>query len=274
MTRPAPRAAALARAQRAFQELIVAPHERRKTLAPEPATLLRPLRALSPADSADLYSGMYLARLRECLEQDYPALRRLAGEEVFGELVKSYLARFPSRHYSLNQLGRQLPGFLDGAGRFPRRALLRDVARLECAMSEAFDALPGTSLTPADLASAGDDSWAGARLHLDLSVRLVELAHDVGDFVLAAHRKRDASPACPRKRTWLVVYRKDLVVSFLELTEPMFRVLESLARGEPLARALGAARRRDGASGLEVQVARSFAIWMRQGLFVVPSARP
>ena len=59
------------------------------------------------------------------------AVRAVAGEKRFAELVRAYLERHPSRHWSLNPLGHAFARFLEReVPRLPRRALLAELAQL------------------------------------------------------------------------------------------------------------------------------------------------
>jgi hypothetical protein len=212
---------------------------------------------------------MFFARLLECLAEDYPAVVKLCGRETFSKLARAYLKAHPSRHYSLNFLGRRLPEFLDGPVRFPRRALLADVARVERAISESFDAAVTPSMTPADMALVPPAAWETGKIRLTESLRLLALEHRANAIVSACRQEKEL-PSFARERTWVAVYRKEWTVWRADLTEPMHAVLASLRDGKPLGRALAAAARRfDGTPAeLQTQVHRWFGEWAREGIFV------
>src|SRR5262249_43068317 len=60
-------------------------------------------RALSAADRMAVYSNAYVARLLECLREEYPTLVHALGREVFDEFAVGYLRAYPSRSYTLHQ---------------------------------------------------------------------------------------------------------------------------------------------------------------------------
>lgn len=257
----------LARTERWFQAELARPHEGGKAGAPASASIL-PSKNLRPEERVAIYSGMFFARLYECLAEDYPALVKVCGRETFGKIARAYLAKHPSRHYSLNLLGRKLPEFLDRPMRIPRRALLADVARVERAISESFDAAVSPVMTPADMALVPPAAWETGRIRLTESLRLLALDHRANAIVSACRQEKEL-PSLAKKKTWVAVYRKEWTVWRADLTEPMHTVLASLRAGKPLGAALAAAARRFDGSPEEMQaeVHRWFGEWAREGIF-------
>jgi len=248
----------------------VRPHGagRPPTRAGRAAELVRPSSTLRPAERVAIYSGMYFARLRDALAEDYPAVLRLLGPTRFERLSRAYLRRHPSRHWSLGFLGRRLPRFLAGPVRVPRRALIRDVALLECAQSEVFDEAEAVPLTPAAFQAAPPDLWAGARLRTVPALRLLALRHDANRIVTAARQRKPLPPLGPA-RTWVAVHRRDHVVWRHDLDAPRFALLSALQAGRPVGAAIRAAARHFGgaASAMEPQLLRWFAGWVEDGFF-------
>src|ERR1700693_5648101 len=71
----------------------------------EGLALVLPSATLTAGERAGIYRDMYLARLVEALETDYPGLLHYLGKNAFEELGARYVAEFPSRSYTLNRLG-------------------------------------------------------------------------------------------------------------------------------------------------------------------------
>lgn len=257
----------LAQTERWFQAEIARPHEGGKAGAPASASIL-PSQHLAPQERVAIYSRMFFARLYECLAEDYPAVVKICGHETFGKVARAYLKQHPSRHYSLNFLGRKLPEFLDGPVRIPRRALLADVARVERAISESFDAAVSPSMTPADMALVPLAAWETGRIRLTESLRLLALDHRANAIVSACRQEKEIPPLV-RARSWVAVYRKEWTVWRADLTEPMHTVLAALEAGKPLGVALAAAARRFEGSPEKMQadVHRWFGEWAREGVF-------
>jgi len=262
------KAATLPALERWFQGEIVAPHEQRKRGRPA-AEVILPSRSLAPEERVAIYGEMYFLRLAECLAEDYPAVKKLVGPAGFEKLARAYLKKHPSRHYSLSALGKKLPDFLAGATKTPRHAMLADVARIERAISESFDATVSPSLSPADLAMIPPAAWETARIRMTESLQLLALEHRANAIVTACRQDKEIPPL-GRKKSWVAVFRKEWTVWRMDVTESMHAVLTALAKGRPLAKSLAAgARTYDGTpERMQTDVHRWFREWATEGLFV------
>jgi hypothetical protein len=64
------------------------------------------------------YVGGYPLRIRDSLEEAYPAVSNLLGAEAFTDLARRYARAAPAGHYDLGAAGEALASFLrhDSAG--------------------------------------------------------------------------------------------------------------------------------------------------------------
>jgi hypothetical protein len=267
---------ALGGLQRWMQSVIVHPGPIDEALAgPEAATLLPPERlgdvllpsaTLAPGERIGIYHGMYVLRMAEALESDYPALAHFLGEARWTALVRDYVLAHPSRSYTLNVLGASLPEWLGVADDLPRRGFCRDLARLEWAVTEAFDAPETPRLTAPELEAAPPEAWGEVRLVPSAALRLVELRWNANEWLDSAKDDKHDHPKPRRRDAWVAVFRQSYSVYRRELSRPAFRLLEDLASGRSVGEALGRARRRRGTTGPE-ELARWFRQWASDGLF-------
>src|SRR5579864_8315039 len=70
-------------------------------------------RALTAAERLAIYANAYHTRLLECLGEVYPLLKRTLGDKAFEVFAFGYLQEYPSRSYTLNDLGRSFPYYLE-----------------------------------------------------------------------------------------------------------------------------------------------------------------
>ena len=263
---------ALPTLQRWFQSEVTRPNERPRRAAPRgypPAeAVIRPSASLRAPERLAVYTRMYWWRLADVLAEDFPTVRHLAGEPAWKRLCRRYLTVRPSRHWSLSVLGAGLPDFLARPRPWPRRALLRDVARLEWALQEVFDAPRCAELSPEAFGALAPGSWERARLRPQAASRLLALGHPAYDCVEAVKEGRPL-PRLGRRRTWVVVWRHRGRAWRRALTGPMHAGLASLARGATVGGAVRAiARAWDGpAHALQASVFEWFQTWAADGLF-------
>jgi hypothetical protein len=121
---------------------------------------------LSSVERLDIYANMYFFRLLDCVREDFPKVAAAIGGDRFHNLVTDYVLRHPSRHPSLRYLGQRFPAFIAAHPIAGERPWLADLARLEWARADLFDAPDAGALGREDLARLPEDRAGEARLRL------------------------------------------------------------------------------------------------------------
>jgi hypothetical protein len=276
---------ALGGLQRWLQAVIEAPGPVARALrSREAARLVRPGRtrdvvlpsaSLSAAERVGVYHDMYLPRMLEALESDYPGLAHFLGEAAWQRLVRGYVSAHPSRSHSLNELGRRLPEFVRRA-RVPRPAFCGDLARLEWAVAEVFDAPETQPLGERELSALAPSEWQRARLVPVAALRLLALDWDAHEWLASFREGEQRHPPPRRRRTFVVVYRRDYAVKRREQSPAAFALLSDLTAGATIGRAVARALGRRGGARLEGPDAafRLFRDWSSMGLFQAVALEP
>jgi hypothetical protein len=220
-----------------------------------------PSRTMAPLERLAVYQGMYPLRMRDALAADYPGLKAFLGDHLFEHLVADYVAVHPSRSYTLNRLGDHVPDFVK-TWQHPKRAFLADLARLELAITETFDA--GEDASPAEPPARFNADWASRRFGIAPTLRLLAFRHAAGPALDALRAGRRAST--PPKASWAAVHRRSFVVYRLDLSRGEFHLLSALAAGQPLGNALRIAARRAGKAPSPAAVRRAFRVWTSEGI--------
>jgi hypothetical protein len=217
----------------------------------------------SSLERLDIYRRSYHARLIECLADDYPVLQQALGERDFETLCRAYIARHPSMGPNLNVFGRHMPEFC-GSQALPEPMFAAALAALEWAIVTTIHAPTAPPLTAEGLARVPSERWPEARLSPNPSLRLLSLDYPVNAY-LTASRRGAAPPRPDPAKSIIAVYRTERTVWRLELTEPMARLVESLARGDTLGTALsGVAAVLEGTT--EKEAARMVTSWFRHAV--------
>lgn len=243
------------------------------------AEFIKPNDRLTAFDRLEIYNRMYWFRLLDSLHDDYPGLCGVLGDRKFMRLAESFLAKYPSRSFTLRNLGARLPQFICAQPRLtaPQTALAHAVASFEWAQTVVFDEGSRPRLGPADIKRTPP-----ARLRMDLQpfVTLLMSNYPVDEYVTAL-KQRDAlrngasnavdsarsatrSRAVKRprrRRVYLAVHRYENRLYYKRLERPAFLILSALAAGRPLAQAVASAGRRVRPE----QVRAWFATWMELG---------
>jgi hypothetical protein len=228
--------------------------------------VILPSKTLTSVERVGVYQGMYLLRMVEALENDFPAVAHFLGGERFAELVTAYVAAHPSRSYTLNRLGDRFPEFIRTWTGLRRRPFLFDLARLEALVTEVFDAPESPAWPAEDIARIPEAAWERAVLRPIEALRLGAFAHHVNAYLQSVKDENHDHPDTVRKRTWIAVYRKNYEVWRLDLGQPAYGFLSALVRGRPFGKAVAeAARGVQGSPG--DQLFRWLRDWVAQGMF-------
>ena len=240
----------------------------------EPAEIGRvilPSKSLTPVERVGVYQGMYLLRMLEALENDFPAVAHFLGSERFAGLVTDYVAAHPSRSYTLNRLGDRFPEFIreGGSPHVRRRPFLADLARLEALVTEVFDA-PESPAWPAErmaeIARIPEERWAAAVLRPVEALRIGAFGYPVNAYLQSVKEDNHDHPATSRRATRTVVYRKRYEVWRMDLSKPAYEFLSALVRGRAFGDAVAAAARGlQGSPG--DQLFRWLRDWVAEGMF-------
>lgn len=216
---------------------------------------------LSPVEQLEIYREQFWLRHTGSLVEDFPGLCGILGQDDWDKLAVHYLSEVVPASFTLRDLGAQLPEVIGRASWLPHRALCHDMARLELAYIEAFDAPDTAPLDPQRLAALPEEQLPLAKLVIAPCVRLLEVAHPVADLRRALRAEGNEPVAIPEPCAQnLVVYRLNRRLWDMTLSQPAYRLITSLQQGAPF----GEAAERAAASGpeAEAEVAERIGVWL------------
>jgi hypothetical protein len=237
--------------------------------ARDPEAVVLPSKSLSSLERLGIYAHMYYARLLEVLEGEYPATRQVLGPKAFAAACRRFVAKHPSRSRTLNTLSVGFPEFLARLPRTGRNALAADVARIERAMEDAFDAPRAEPMTAAEFAALGAGDSDRTTLRVNPSLVMLKLRYPANAYMTAL--RRGGKPRLPRPRaTQVIVFRRGFQVYRRDQEPEQWKLLQSLAAGKPLGAAVRASIGGRGASADRVakRLGKWFEEWASAHLFV------
>lgn len=251
-------------------------------------SFIAPNGRLSAFERLEIYNRQYWFRVLGSLAEDFPGLRAVVGGRRFEALSIAYLKEYPSRSFTLRNLGSKLPEWLASHRKEtgPRHGLAVDVAQIEWAFVEAFDSAEREPLTLDQIATLDGHS----RLSLQPHLRLMALAYPADDLVLGLHQrdKRQTSeagvehddgdekpaklPSLRSRSTWLAAHRMDLSVYYRRLEREEFQMLTAIREGRALGAAIeaGFTGSRIAQSRRAERVREWFANWAELGWICAP----
>jgi hypothetical protein len=162
---------------------------------------------MSAEERLDAYANMYFFRLRDVLAEDFERTAAALGEARWNNLVTDYLLAHPPTKWSLRWAGEAMPNFLRGHAYGAERPWLADVAALEWARGEAFQAMDAEPLSPEALAALPPEAWPDLRFEGLPGTALVESRWDLAAWWNGGAGDAAEAPRDIERRQVLVVWR-------------------------------------------------------------------
>jgi hypothetical protein len=258
------------------------------------ARYIKPNDRLTSFERLEIYNRQYWFRVLGSMNEDFPGLRVILGEQRFDDMCRAYLTDCPSRSFTLRSLGSRLESWLRRNPRWIRgkKVLALDMVRLEWADIEAFDGEAEPVLRVEEFNGVAPSKL---RLRVQPYLQLLELHYPVDDLVLevrkdedganfasnavAENRKRRkvrAVAALPPREIFLVVHRMDYSVYFRRIDREEYALLSALRAGKSIERAIELAFCKSSLSEFErgEYVRHCFETWATLGWFCRLRARP
>src|ERR1700730_8904906 len=181
-----------------------------------------------------VYRHAYSSRLVEAMRNDHKLLHIYLGDEMFDAMGHAYVAANPSQNPNLRWFSSSLPDFLKTTESYSKHPVLSDLAALEKALNDAFDAQDAPVIGVADMAGFAPEAWGGLAFRAHPSATRLDLSPNASAVWLAL--KADEDPPDPVRLTEasrLLVWRQDVTPVFRELAAEEAMMWDEAARGIP-----------------------------------------
>lgn len=251
------------------------------------AQFIKPNKDLSSFERLEIYNKQYWFRLLDSLQEDFPGLNTVLGDQCFEELCVAYLVAYPSRSYTLNHLGAQLAKFIQEEPEIvhPHSQLAYEVACMEWAEIVAFDAQEKSSLSHHSLQNVYAEALV---LQLQPHITILELNYALDNFLLQLNKGTDKSVESnaisirtsktikvlrpKRQHMFMAVHRLDNAVYYKRLNSDQYFLLKALSEGKTLAqscRDLLSEKRSSEVTILAQKLNQYFTAWMELNWFCI-----
>lgn len=260
-----------------IQEFFAAQLRSRRALPANPAVSARATElfatsgALAPVERLELYREQFWLRHTSSLVEDFPGVSGILGHQAWEPLVEGYLTAHPPQSFTLRDLGRDFPAFVEAQHTLAHHQLCSDMARLELAYLEIFDAEDAAPVTPQAVANIAESDWERARIEFHPAVRLLKTAYPVAALrrqLIEAPAHAERPPLPTPEAECLLLFRRELGLFHEQISEGAYALLTALTRRVPLVAACTQAQREVPfqASSIEESVGAWFQAWAARGL--------
>ena len=141
-----------------------------------PAALKPANRGACASRAGEIASGPWLS---DFIANDHPLLQRYMGDTQFNAATRSYVAKHPSDAPNARWFSRHFPKFLRTTLPYSRKPELAELASLERALNDAFDAPDLPHIAMSDLAAIDPARFSNAILDIHPSAKRLKAMTNV-----------------------------------------------------------------------------------------------
>lgn len=192
----------------------------------------------SPKEKRETLYGVYRyaygSRLVDAMRSDHELLHLYLGDEMFDEMGHAYVKARPSEHPNLRWFSQGLPEFLKTAEPYCNHPVLTDLAALEKALNDAFDAAEGEVLELTAMAAFAPEAWPDLKFRPHPSAARLNLSTNASAVWLAL--KNDETPPDAivlEEPSRLLIWRQETTPMFRELPAEEAMMWDEAANGIP-----------------------------------------
>jgi len=165
-----------------------------------------------------LYADAYKLRLKEAMMTDYEQLHAYLGDEMFDQLMESYISEYPSNKESLRYFSQKLPEKLKADQPWSQAVELSELAAIEKAFCDSFDAADSQPVTLTMLSQVPLDNWPTLKIKFHNSVQLLSMATNSFQ-IWKALSENAIPPEVEQDVTHWLIWRNDLVSRYIAITD-------------------------------------------------------
>ncbi|MDI1262976.1 MAG: DNA-binding domain-containing protein [bacterium] len=192
----------------------------------------------SPQEKRETLFGVYRyaygSRLVEAVRNDHELLHLYLGDEMFDEMGYAYVKARPSQNPNMRWFSQGLPEFLKSAMPYAGHPVLSDLAALEKALNDAFDAAEGPVVELGAMAGFAPEVWSGLTFRPHPSAVRLDLATNASAIWLALKHEEAPPEATPLEEpARLLIWRQDATPMFRELSAEEAMMWDEAGAGIP-----------------------------------------
>ncbi len=180
-----------------------------------------------------IYRNGYRVRLIEALDDTYPMLHAVLGDEVFVALCHEFIAAQPSVHRSIRWYGGELAQFMERHAPYAGQPILAELALLEWTLTEVFDSADATPVPRAALAAIDPSAWSELQFEFHPSLRRLHLMwNTTAVWQAMSHEETPPEPQCAEHAVPWLLWRQDLQNYFRSMPADEAAALDAALRGD------------------------------------------
>ena len=216
-----------------------------------------------------IYKNAYRVRLIEALDDTYPVLHAVLGDEVFVALGDAFIAQHASVHRSIRWYGAEIAEFLRRCSPYAEQPILAELALLEWTLAEVFDAADATPVPRAAFSAIEASAWSELHVEFQPSLRRLHFHWNTAAVWQAMKREETPpDPVCAEHPVPWLLWRQNLQNYFRSLNADEAVALDSALRGDNFGEICEALAEWLPADEIPLRAASLLAAWADSGIIV------
>jgi hypothetical protein len=188
---------------------------------------------LTTAARLGIYHTAYRVRLIDALDDTYPILHAVLGDEVFAAMGEEFVQAHPSVHRSIRWYGRELSEFLSRNSPYEEQPILAELALLEWTLAEVFDAADAESKPRAAFSAIDPSAWSELTFEFHPSLRRLHFRwNTVAAWQAMSREETPPHPMAAEYPVPWLLWRQNLQNYFRSMTADEAVALDAALRGD------------------------------------------
>ena len=216
-----------------------------------------------------IYRNAYRVRLIEALDDTYPVLHAVLGDQNFAALGEEFVAAHPSVHRSIRWYGGELAEFLRRQPPYAEQPIFAELALLEWTLAEVFDAADARAKPRSTLSAIDPSAWSELHFKFHPSLRRLELQwNTTAVWQAMSHEETPPDPEGAEYPMLWLLWRQDLQNYFRSMPADEAAALESALRGENFGEICAALAEWLPEEEIPLRAAGLLGLWADSGIIV------
>lgn len=193
------------------------------------ANLVVESKEMTAKDRLLVYYKDYYLRLLHALQDDFVCLYKQVGDERFNIIVSDYLDAYPSKSYTIREIGSDFPTFLKEKGMEPE---LVELAEFEWTLIQSLFSADPEVLTMESLAKIPPDHWGSMILHPHPSFRMRLDSYNTLELWQALDNEKQIKSKLLDEPACNLIWRYKNEIYFRSLTAEQAILMRAITDGE------------------------------------------
>ncbi|PKG57531.1 DNA-binding domain-containing protein [Shewanella sp. GutDb-MelDb] len=194
---------------------------------------------LSAQAHVGIYQRSYILRLQQCMASQFPTLKYALGDELFALFATQYLQTSPSNSYTLNNLGDNLPHFLQQTRPDAELEIKEDwpdfmieLAKFEIALNHLFDA-KATGYPADPQQNQADEQTQDQQLQLVPVLQVFKLSYPICNYYRSCNDNQQPPLPLPEP-SFAAVFRRNYRLGIIDLNATQYCFLKQLQQTQSI----------------------------------------